>query len=123
MRRMRRSFFWPVAAGCLVSLACRVWLGAPEACTTELGMNPRPVNPVVHPGQSFVATIELTTCQGAKRWRPNVVWRAGDTLVVHVDSLRGVVTARAPGATEVMPFERDPRGDFRYAGVYVTVTP
>jgi len=93
-------------------------------CTDELGMRVQPVDPVVRPGESFVATLELTSCGGRKRWRPTVVWRAADTLVVRVDSLTGRVTGRGIGATEVMPSERRADGyEVSYVPVRVRVQP
>jgi hypothetical protein len=106
MRPSRRISLLALAAS-LVVAACDPLFFA--GCTDELGMRTEPADPVVDPGESFVATIELTTCGGRKQWRPTVLWRALDTTVVRVDSLTGRVTARASGVTDVIPSER--RGD------------
>ena len=121
MSRFNPASLAALAAG-LAALGCGVVTEV--NCTDELGMDVRPVDPIVRPGQAVVATIELTTCGGRKRWRPTVVWRAADTLVVTVDSITGRVTGRAIGATQVTPFERRADGgESWYTPVRVRVEP
>jgi hypothetical protein len=88
--------------------ACQV---LPLACTDELGLRFSPPNPTIAVGQSFNASLELSTCGGRERWRPAVVWRTDDTLLVVVESNTGRVTARAVGDALVFAVERDAGGN------------
>ncbi|MCC6929410.1 MAG: hypothetical protein IT359_10510 [Gemmatimonadaceae bacterium] len=82
----------------------------------------RPVNPVVHPGDSFYRSIQLQSCGGRKRWNPATFWRAVDTLVLHVDSATDRITARAVGKTDVVAYVRLGNGDpTPFPGLVVTV--
>jgi hypothetical protein len=83
----------------------------PLACTDELGLEFSPRNPTVAVGQSFKASLELSSCGGRERWRPAVVWRTDDTLLVIVESGTGRVTGRAVGDALVLAVERDVQGN------------
>jgi hypothetical protein len=121
------------AGRCRAALAAVAVLAAAAAaacndvtgdCTDELRINLQPRDPTIAPGESFTAMIELSTCAGRERWRPEVVWRAQDTTVVRVDSLTGRVTGRAIGETQVVPVERRAGGgETQHGWILVRVRP
>ena len=55
-------------------------------------------------GQSITASLELTSCGGRKRWRPEVTWRTEDTELVSVEA-GGRITALAVGDAIVFAVE------------------
>jgi hypothetical protein len=122
-----RSRVWPKLLAFIVlaaSTACHELLGLGH-CTDELGMRPDPAERTIRPGESFVAGLELSSCGGRKRWRPVVIWRAEDTLVVTVDSLSGRVTGRAAGQTYLVAVEPSASGggEVPYVGTHIIVRP
>ena len=74
---------------------------SPTACTSELRVSLAPVDTAIVVGQSFTASVALSSCGGRQHLSDSVVWRADDTLVVVVNSTVGRVTGRAPGQTLV----------------------
>jgi uncharacterized protein YjdB len=67
----------------------------------ELGVRYVPGDPSIAVGESFTASVQLSSCGGREHPSDIFTWRARDTTVVTVDSTTGRVTGRAPGQTWV----------------------
>ncbi len=74
---------------------------ADPICTMELGIRYVPGDTTIAVGQSFTASVALSSCGGREHPSDVFTWRAQDTTVVTVDSKTGRVTGRAPGETWV----------------------
>jgi hypothetical protein len=71
-------------------------------CTRELGvaLSPRGEQQIAV-GQSFTATVSLSSCGGWELVRDVFTWSARDALIARVEPSAGRVTGRLPGSTFV----------------------
>ena len=70
-------------------------------CTLELRVQYQPPDTTIIVGQSFTASVALSSCGGREKLSDNFAWHAQDSAVVVVDAVAGRVTGRAPGETRV----------------------
>jgi outer membrane biogenesis lipoprotein LolB len=100
------------AAGCDLVRPGRV-------CTRELRVDLRPPEQTITVGQTFTATVELSSCGGQERLSDSFTWQAQDPAIVEIDAAAGRITGKAPGETLV---EVSGRKYGRVGAVRVTVT-
>ena len=77
-------------------------LGFGEACTRELGARFAPADTTIEVGQSFQASVRLTSCGGKQQLADVITWRAEDSAVATVDGRIGRVAGHVPGTTRVL---------------------
>ena len=90
-----------------------------RVCTQELRVDLRPPEQTITVGQTFTATVELSSCGGRERLSDSFAWQAQDPAMVEVDAAAGQITGKAPGETLV---EVSGRKYGRVGAVRVTVT-
>jgi Bacterial Ig-like domain (group 2) len=90
-----------------------------RVCTLELRVDLRPPEQTITVGQTFTATVELSSCGGRERLSDSFAWQAQDPAIVEVDAAAGRITGKAPGETLV---EVSGRKYGRVGVVRVTVT-
>lgn len=105
-----------LAAGTMAS--CDL-VGPGRACTRELRVDLRPPEQTITVGQTFTATVELSSCGGRERLSDSFTWQAQDPAIVEVDAAAGRITGKAAGETVV---EVSGRKYGRVGVVRVTVT-
>ena len=117
---LRRPRLTQLALCLAASLAAGCDLASPgSVCTRELRVDLRPVEQTITVGQTFTATVELSSCGGRERLTDSFTWQAQDPTIVEVDAAAGRITGKAPGVTLV---EVSGRQYGRVGGVRVTVT-
>ena len=118
--RPRRPHLTTLALALAASMAAACDLVSPgEACTRELRVDLPPVEQTVPVGQTFTATVQLSSCGGRERLTDSFTWQAQEPTIVEVDATTGRITGKAAGATLV---EVSGRHYGRVGGVRVTVT-
>jgi hypothetical protein len=107
------------AALALTLAGCQSIVGD-RVCTRELRAAFTPPEKMLAVGESFTATVALSSCGGAERLSDTFTWSATDSTIVMVDAQTGRVVALAPGQTHVMA-----KGERygRVSGIPVTVQP
>lgn len=71
------------------------------ACTRELRIALAPRDTTIAVGESFLATVALSSCGGREHVTDTFTWTTRDPAVAEVDPTTGRVTGRAPGTTAV----------------------
>jgi len=90
-----------------------------QVCTRELRVDLRPPEQTITVGETFTATVELSSCGGRERLSDSFTWQAQDPAIAEVDAAAGRITGKAPGETLV---EVSGRKYGRVGAVRVTVT-
>ena len=90
-------------------------------CASDLRITPEPADTSLVVGQRFTADVHLYECHGQKELNAVLRWSAEDSTVVRVDSISGVVTARAPGRSTIFAQATNSVANGRYQGPIVTV--
>ena len=73
----------------------------PTVCTEELRVQFTPSDTSITAGQSFTASVTVSSCGGALRLVDTFGWRTDDPAVATVDSVSGRVVGQSPGATRI----------------------
>ena len=77
--------------------------GIGGTCTRELGVRLAPADTTIQVGQSFRASVQLSSCGGNEPVRDVITWRSADTTIATVDARTGTVAGRVPGTTTIIP--------------------
>src|SRR6267378_7299401 len=77
-------------------------LGFGKVCTLELRTRFTPADTTVQVGQSFQASVQLSSCGGAQQLTDVIAWQAEDSAIATVDGRSGRVVARSPGTTRIL---------------------
>ena len=72
-----------------------------EVCTLELRTRFSPADTTIQVGQSFEASVQLSSCGGARQLTDVVTWHAQDPTVATVDGQSGRVMGQGPGTTRI----------------------
>lgn len=86
-----------VAMG-ILACGCRV---TGVGCDATLMTSVQPTDTTIAVGQSFTARMTELTCRGTKAVTEEFSFASSDTTVAAVDSVSGIVRARAPGMATV----------------------
>jgi hypothetical protein len=78
------------------------FLAPGRTCTLELGTRFSPSDTTVRVGQSFQASVHLSSCGGAQQLTDIITWQAEDPAVATVDGRSGRVVAQGPGTTRIL---------------------
>ena len=73
----------------------------PTVCTEELRVQFTPSDTSITTGQSFTASVTVSSCGGALKLIDTFGWRSDDPAIATVDSVSGRVVGQAPGATHI----------------------
>ena len=73
----------------------------PTICTEELRVQFTPNDTTITVGQSFTASVTLSSCGGALSLVDTFGWRSDDPAIATVDSVSGRVVGQLPGATRI----------------------
>ena len=121
MRLRPRRSTWALLGLALAagSVASCDLVGPGRACTRELRVELRPPEQTITVGQTFTATVDLSSCGGRERLSDSFAWEAQEPAIVEVDAATGRITGKAPGETMV---EVSGRKYGRVGAVRVTVT-
>ena len=96
---MRHAIWLSAFVALLVGTACSDSLTM--ACTRELLVSLVPADTTIVVGESFTASVALSSCGGRQHLSDTFVWEARDSTVVSVNSATGRITGRSPGETWV----------------------
>lgn len=96
-RSTRAALAFALAAG---TASCDV-VSPGRVCTRELRVDLRPPEQTITVGQTFTATVELSSCGGQERLSDSFAWQAQDPAIVEVEAAAGRITGKAPGETLV----------------------
>lgn len=115
---MRHAIWLSAFVALLVGTACSDSLTM--ACTRELLVSQVPADTTIVVGESFTASVALSSCGGRQHLSDTFVWEARDSTVVSVNSTTGRITGRSAGETWV-----DASGDSygTVSGSHVVVLP
>lgn len=87
-----------------LAIGCRNPLspgGGDHVCTRELRVAYSPADTTISVGESFVASVALSSCGGGLRLQDAFTWEPRTAGFVHVQAATGRITAIAPGETWV----------------------
>ena len=73
----------------------------PTVCTEELRIHFAPGDTSITTGESFTASVALSSCGGALRLVDTFGWRSADVAIATVDSVTGRVGGQSPGTTRI----------------------
>lgn len=76
--------------------------GCGAVCTTELRVQSTPVDTTIRVGQTFRASVQLSTCGGDRVLLDVFTWRSANASVATVDSATGRVVGHASGQTRII---------------------
>jgi len=78
------------------------FLAPGETCTLELRTRFSPADTTIQVGQSFQASVQLSSCGGARQLADVITWHAEDPAVATVDGRSGRVVGQGPGTTRIL---------------------
>lgn len=73
-----------------------------EVCTRELGIRFSPADTTIEIGQSFQASVRLSSCGGKQQLNDVITWHADDPTVATVDGRSGRVVGQGTGTTLIV---------------------
>jgi hypothetical protein len=85
----------------LSTASCGITGPPDRACSAELGVRLSPADTTILIGQSFAATISLTTCGGGVSLEDSFTYSSSAPQIASVDPSAGVVTGESVGDAEI----------------------
>jgi hypothetical protein len=90
----------------ILALASSVSCNVIGPCGDDLSMRVNSPSAALTVGETRLATAEFRGCSGSRRLSDSITWSATDpavATVTAVDKNTALITARAPGATTIVP--------------------